>query len=530
MFKRKWLASAVVTVMLSGCAATYESAEEAYQDGDYAEARESWQQLALEGDSRSMYRLYTSTNRPSEDDIDWLKQAADSGLAAAQYDYGMYALKQDKYKDAHTYLTKAAENDLTRASQVLENNKKLFPLWIKAEAGDAQAFKKLGEYYWEKKEYKQSLQWYEQCVNDYTYCSFYMGLAFAKGYGVSQDYKKAIDWYTKSAKDGNKDSARNLAWLYEDGKGTHINKESAFYWMSKAASSGWTVPTAALGRYYLYGIGTEKNTDKAFELLSKVANDNKYAAYNLAGMYFEGNGIKQDYQKSFSWYSKASKSDHAASDYFIAKHYYEGRGRAKNLTQAYKWYLQSAEKGDVDAQFRVGWMLSNGEGVASNSRQAFKWYLKAAEQGDASAQNNLGVMYDHGRGTEKDLYQAYKWYEKSAKQGNDVAQNNLGVMYETGSGTRKSNQLAAFWYAKAAQQNYKKAQSNLNSILNKLRTKTVQIKEAAVYKESNFDSKELLTMSRGEMAYVISSGSKWTEVYVPKNHTIGYINNTHLYQ
>ena len=40
MLKRKWLASVIVTLILSGCAATYESAEEAYQDGDYAKARQ----------------------------------------------------------------------------------------------------------------------------------------------------------------------------------------------------------------------------------------------------------------------------------------------------------------------------------------------------------------------------------------------------------------------------------------------------------------------------------------------------------
>ncbi|NAX36376.1 hypothetical protein CAG54_02410, partial [Vibrio sp. V27_P1S3P104] len=85
MLKRKWLASALVTLMLSGCAATYESAEKAYQDGEYAQARESWQKLALDGDSRSMYRLYTSTNRPSQEDIDWLEKAAHADLADAQY-------------------------------------------------------------------------------------------------------------------------------------------------------------------------------------------------------------------------------------------------------------------------------------------------------------------------------------------------------------------------------------------------------------------------------------------------------------
>lgn len=529
MLKRKWLASAIVTLMLSGCAATYESAEEAYQDGDYAKARESWQKLALEGDNRSMYRLYTSTNRPSDEDIGWLKKAADSGLGNAQFDYGMHALEQEKFKEAQAYLIQASENKSEKASKELANNKDFFPLWLKAEESDAYSIKKLGELYWEKKEYKQSLKWYERCVDSYTYCSFYIGLAFANGYSVPQDYKKAIHWYSKSAKDGNMDSARNLAWLYENGQGTSIDKESAFYWMSKAAFSGWTAPTAALGRYYLYGIGTEKDTDKAFKLLSKVANKNKYAAYHLAGMYFNGNGVKQDYQKSFDWYSIASKSDNAASDYFIAQHYYKGLGRDKDLTQAYKWYLQSAEKGDVDAQFRLGWMSSNGEGVPASSRKAFKWYQKAAEQGSVPAQNNLGVMYAEGDGVEKDDYQAFKWYEKAAKQGDEVAQNNLGVRYEYGKGVRKSSQLAAFWYAKSAQQNYKQAQSNLSGILNKLGTKTVQLKKASVYNEGSFDSKELLTLPQGQRVYVLSSGSKWTEVYVPKNHTIGYLNNTHLY-
>ncbi|BBL88488.1 hypothetical protein VroAM7_11410 [Vibrio rotiferianus] len=528
MLKRKWLASSIVALMLSGCAATYESAEKAYQDGDYAEARESWQKLALEGDNRSMYRLYTSTNRPSDEDISWLKKAADSGLVDAQYDYGMHALEHEKYKEAQAYLIKASENKSEKASKELADNKDLFPLWLKAEKSDAYAIKKLGELYWAKKEYKQSLKWYEQCVDSYKSCSFYIGLAFDNGYSVSQDYEKAIYWYTKSAKLGYGASARNLAWLYEVGKGTHIDQKKAFYWMKKAAKTNWD-GQAQLGRYYLFGIGTEKDTGNAFSLLTEAAPHATYAPYYLALMYYYGDGIKQDYKKSFEYFSKTAKQNHSWSDYFIGNHYYYGYGKEKSYTQAYNWFVKAANAGVVDAEFRLGWMLSEGEGVAPNSRKAFKWYQKAAEQGDVSAQNNLGVMYAEGNGVEKDDYQAFKWYEKAAKQGDNVAQNNLGVRYEYGKGVRKSRQLAAFWYAKSAQQNYKQAQSNLSAILNKLGTKTVQIKKASVYEEGNFDSKELLALPQGERVYVLSSGSKWTEVYVPKNHTIGYLNNTHLY-
>ncbi|RZP80034.1 hypothetical protein D8T51_04105 [Vibrio vulnificus] len=528
MLKRKWLASAIVTLMLSGCATTYESAEEAYQDGDYAKARESWQKLALEGDNRSMYRLYTSTNRPSDEDIAWLKKAADSGLVGAQYDYGMYALEHEKYKEAQTYLTKASELKSDRASRVLEQNKKLFPLWLKAEKDDAKSIKKLGEHFWSTKDYGKSLKWYERCVESYSDCSAYMGLAFENGYGVTQDYQKAIHWYTKSAKKGNGSAARNLAWFYEDGKGVHIDKKRAFHWMKKSAETNWG-GQAQLGKYYLYGIGTEKDTDKAFSILSEAAPHTKYASHYLAKMFYYGDGITQDYKKSYEYFSKASKQNHPWSDYFIGNHYYYGYGKEKNYTKAYNWFEKAANAGVVDAEFRLGWMLSNGEGISANSRAAFKWYQKAAEQGSIAAQNNLGVMYAEGNGVEKDDYKAFKWYEKAARQGDDVAQQNLGVRYETGKGVRQSNQLAAFWYAKSAQQNHKEAQSYLNEILNKLKTKTVQIKKASVYEEGNFDSKELLALPQGQRVYVLSSGNKWTEVYVPKNHTIGYLNNTHLY-
>lgn len=528
MLKRKWLASTLVSLVLFGCATTYESAERTYQDGDYAKAREFWQKLALEGDSRSMYRLYTSTYHPLNEDIEWLKKAADSGLIAAQYDYGMYLLQEEKYKDAKAYLTLASDGSSEKAEKVLNDNVELFPLWIKAEEGDIDSTEKLGNYYWNKKDYKQSLKWYERCSERNDDCSFYMGYANSHGYGLEKNEKEAIKWYTISAKAGSASAARNLAWQYEDGVGTRIDKQKAFYWMEKAAKSLW-VAQAELGRYYLYGVGTEKNTDQAFIHLSQAAPHTKYAAYHLGRMYYYGDGLKQDYKKSYEYFLKASEQNHSWSDYFIGNHYYYGYGKDKSNEQAYKWFEKAATEGVVDAQFRLGWMLSEGEGISKNFREAFTWYKKAAEQGSLAAQNNLGVMYTEGTGTEKDDYQAFKWFEKAAEQGDDVAQYNLGVRYEVGRGVRQSNELAAFWYAKSAQKNYKKAQLNLSNVLNKLRTKTVQIKQTSIYKNNNFDSEELLTLSQGERVYVLSLGSQWTEVYVLKNHTIGYVNNTHLY-
>jgi TPR repeat protein len=528
MNTRSWILSAVITYALAGCAATYESAEESFQTGDIEAARAAWTELANDGDVPSMYRLYTSANRPTLDDVQWLAIAADSGNADAQYDYSMFLLDKERYTDAYDYVRDAEANGSRPAKEFLAENDAIFQLWMKAEDGNVFDVTNLGEHYWGQKDYVNAIKWFERCIEENSYCSFYLGLAYAGGYGVEVDYDTSIDWYTQSALKGNKDSARNLAWIYENGNSGTVDTQQAFRWMTQAAQEQWPVPTAELGRYYLYGVGTPKNNQKAFELLTIAAPKNKFAAYNLARMYYFGEGIEKDFKQSFRWFEQAGKQNHRASKYYVAQHYYKGLGRDKNLSEARKWFKQAAELGDSDAQFRLGWMYSNAEGVEKSYRTAFNWYNKAAEQGHSAAQNNLGVMFAEGQGTEKDDYQAFKWYERAAKQGDEVAQNNLGVRYENGTGVRKSNELAAYWYATSAQNNYKNAQSNLDAMLHKLRVRHVNVKLTEVYKQNDFDSTTLLSIPRGEKAYVLSEGSQWTEVYYPKNNTIGYINNTHL--
>lgn len=515
-------------IFLTGCAATYDSAEQLYQKGEINEARKDWESLAKKGDVRSMYRLYTSARQSSDSDIEWLKNAADLNLSEAQYDYGMWLYSKEKYEESQSYLSKASDNSSEKAKSILTSNLKTFPLLINAEKGDEKAPAKLGEYYWEKKEYLNAIKWYERCVDTDTYCSFYLGLANDNGYGITQDYKKAIEWYLHSAEKGNVHSARNLAWLYEYGKGTEVNKSDAFKWMSFANKYGYETTSISLGRYYLYGIGTEKNESKALELLSKYSNQNVTAAYHLARMYYLGLGVDKDYKKSYQLFSSKVLADNAASIYYLAEHYYRGYGLPKDLNRALELYTKAAEKGDADAEFRLGWMYAKGEGIAENQRKAFYWYTQAAEKGNASAQNNLGVMYDSGTATEKNKYTAFKWFKKSAEQGSATAQDNLAGMYEDGSGTRKDFQKAVYWYAKAAQQNHQEAQSGLNNILSRITKKYINVSESSLYAKQDFDSQIVKKVGRGDTVYIISNSRGWSQVYFPENNSLGYVHNSHL--
>jgi len=521
-----------IGILLTGCAATYESAEKSYKKGEVNEAREDWQSLAKEGDVRSMYRLYTSARRTSDSDIEWLQKAADSNLTEAQYDYGMWLHGKEKYQASKSYLEKASENSSQKAKSFLAKNEKTFPLWLKVEKGNEYAVKQLGDLYWNNKEYRSAFKWFERCAegndNGDGYCSCFVGYAYNNGKGVGEDHKKAFDWYLISAKKGDVDSARNLASLYENGRGTKVNKSEAFKWMKFAAKNGSKAASINLGRFYVYGIGTAKNATKALELLTPYSKKDLAATYYLAKMYYNGLGLEKDYAKSFQLFSSDVLKEYSDAIFYLAQHHYNGYGRNKDLQEAFKLYSKAAEKGSISAEFRIGWMYAYGEGTSQNNRKAFYWYTQASEKGSLAAQNNLGVMYGNGTATAKNDYKAFELYKKSAEQGNATAQDNLANRYEYGYGTRKDYKKAVYWYAKAAQQNNKDAQQDLNKILYRINKKYVNVNESSLYVKQDFDSQVVKKVGRGDTVYIISNSRGWSEVYYPENNSLGYVHNSHL--
>ena len=107
--------------MLAGCASTsYQSARDAFDRGDYAEAVVGFQALADQGDPRGqyglavMYDLGEGVPQSSEKAVEYYRAAAEQGYADAQNNLGvMYDQGQgvDKnYKEAFKWYRLAAEN------------------------------------------------------------------------------------------------------------------------------------------------------------------------------------------------------------------------------------------------------------------------------------------------------------------------------------------------------------------------------------------------------------------------------------
>jgi hypothetical protein len=86
--------------------------------------------------------------------------------------------------------------------------------------------------------------------------------------------------------------------------------------------------------------------DIAYKQFTQLAQQNNAEAqYNLAFMYFGGEGIEQDDAKAAYWFKQAAKLAHAQAQDKLAYLHLHGRGVKSDKIQAYAWYRVAAENG-----------------------------------------------------------------------------------------------------------------------------------------------------------------------------------------
>ena len=133
-------------------------------------------------------------------------------------------------------------------------------------------------------------------------------------------------------------------------------------------------------------------------------------------------------EKSKEPYQQAADQGDASAQYNLAVLYYNGEGVQKDLRKAAELYQKAADQGDAFAQYELALLYYNGEGVPKDLRKTAKLYQKAADQGDAFAQYELGRLYDNGEGVPKDSEKARELYQKAANQGLKQAISQLKAL------------------------------------------------------------------------------------------------------
>lgn len=127
--------------------------------------------------------------------------------------------------------------------------------------------------------------------------------------------------------------------------------------------------------YDTYAYGQAKILyEKAIEL---GATD---AIYALAELYYYGNGIAQDYEKSLALYSDPKLASNPEAIFSQAVQYDTGEGVEQNYETSFNLFQKAAALGHLPSIFNIGYMYEHGEFVEADYQTARTWYQQACDQ------------------------------------------------------------------------------------------------------------------------------------------------------
>ena len=89
--------------------------------------------------------------------------------------------------------------------------------------------------------------------------------------------------------------------------------------------------------------------------------------------------------------TKAERGD-AKAQFNLAMIYDEGLGVKENDAKAAHWYRKAAAQGNSYAQAFLGTMYARGEGVPMNHTEAYAWLILASAQGIDAAKESLDFL------------------------------------------------------------------------------------------------------------------------------------------
>lgn len=197
--------------------------------------------------------------------------------------------------------------------------------------------------------------------------------------------------------------------------------------------------------------------------LQKRASKDTSARFNLAVMYFNGEGVERDYKKAFANFVKANKAGFSDSSckYYIAKCYEKGLGTKNDYNKARRFYDAAARDGNLKAKVKLADLYLRGLGCKKNPEGAMNLYTEAAELGSVDAKLGMADCYLNGNGVAQDAEKAVAIFKEVAATGNDKAKYNLAYCYQNGYGLEKDAFMAGHYLVPAAKEGDANAQCYL---------------------------------------------------------------------
>ena len=247
----------------------------------------------------------------------------------------------------------------------------------------------------------------------------------------SGDYNSAIDFYLKARdEDNNADVNFRLGWCYNQ------NQDYANTY-----------------KYYL----------KAANLGSGGAMN------NLSVLFFNGQGVSQDYAKGREWLEKAANNSYEHARYWMGRYIFYGQfGYSKNRYNGVQIIKQSAYNGNADAMFFLGekedslFIMSKSQTFSDydlfnyfkgDLQEAAKWLRMSANAGNVEAMYKLTTLNEPANDGRYIFIlsddERFKWLKKASELGHFLSMESLSIMYSRYKNPQNDYKESLKWLIKA---------------------------------------------------------------------------------
>jgi len=86
----------------------------------------------------------------------------------------------------------------------------------------------------------------------------------------------------------------------------------------------------------------------ALRILRPLADHGNAAAqYEIAGMYFNGQGVRQDYTRAAAWYREAADQGNAGAQFKLGEMYADAKGVPQDYVFAHMWFNLAAARTEI---------------------------------------------------------------------------------------------------------------------------------------------------------------------------------------
>ncbi len=119
--------------------------------------------------------------------------------------------------------------------------------------------------------------------------------------------------------------------------------------------------------------------------------------------------FKGDFKTALHEFTIAAEEGLDLAQYNLAILYFTGQGVEVDMAEAFRWTEAAAQQGHVAAQFNLGSLYYSGDGTGTDKDKAVEMFGKAAKAGHPSAALLLANMFADGDHVNKDSVQAHAW-------------------------------------------------------------------------------------------------------------------------